>query len=155
MAASFFGGGPLPDWKDIKKWLGDDIPWEVAEKWDQAGNGDWLDRFIGNMLKDNAPGRNEERKPEPPVGADTAKYPKKVTVTVRIPPDAELRDLRLYATSDRLKVEGLPGGRSRVVRFPCRVFPRSGKATFRDGRLRVQFRRRPETEEDVELFLRP
>lgn len=155
---SFFGSGPLPDWNEIKRWLGKDIPWELAEKWEKAGDGEWLERFIQRLLKEQPAEQTAERTAEktgPIVRIDTVKNAKHVSVSVKIPPGAAMRDLRLLANSDRLKVTGLLGGRTQVIRFPCRVVPRSGRAEVKGGRIVVHFRRRPVEEDDVELFIRP
>jgi hypothetical protein len=151
--ASFFGSGPLPDWSEIRKWLGKEMPWDLVEQWEKADNGGWMEQFMQGMMKDSP---ETAAKPETKslVQIDTVKNAKKLTVTVRIPPGTDMRGLRLFATSDRLKVEGLPGHRTHSVRFPCRVYPRSGKAEQSRDHILIEFRRRPVNGEEVELFIR-
>lgn len=151
---NFFGSGPLPDWKEIKDWLGKDIPWHLVDKWEQMQNDDWLDRMIAKLTAE----RREERvRPHGalPLKFETVKQAKKLTVSFPLPKNASLNQLRLYAISDRLRIAGLPDGRMQSVRFPCLVYPRSGKASLRGQTLRVEFRRRPADQEEVELFIQP
>ncbi len=150
---SFFDNGPLPDWKEIKRWLGKDMPWKQLKEWEQGGD-EWLDKFISRLLKEGseAPARGSA---PPPVQIDAVQNDKKLTVSVRIPPGTEMRNLRLFATSDRLRVAGLPGQRSQHLRFPCRVYPKSGRAVQKGSRIVVHFQRRPDSREEVELFIRP
>ncbi|WP_276351998.1 hypothetical protein [Cohnella caldifontis] len=150
---SFFDSGPLPDWKEIKRWLGDGIPWDLAEKWDGEGDGEWLDKFMSRMAKDTPVSPDSPKETESPVMIDTEKDPKKVEITFRLPKNAEARNIRLYVNSERMRITGLPDGRTQLIRFPGQVYPGSGKATLRNGRLVVRFRRRPVREEDVELFI--
>ena len=151
---NFFGSGPLPDWKEIKDWFGKDIPWHLVDKWDRMQDDDWLDRMIKRLVSER---REERTKPEgaSPLKFDTVKQAKKLTVSFPLPRNASLHQLRLYAGSDRLRVSGLPDGRTQSIRFPCLVYPKSGKASLRDRTMSVEFRRRPADQEEVELFIRP
>jgi hypothetical protein len=149
--SSFFGSGPLPDWKEIREWIGKDLPWKLAENREKADNEDWLDRFVSSLLKEKADTDRPAAKSL--VQSETVQQNKKVTVTVRIPQGTSMRDLRLFATSDKLRISGLPSGQSHFVRLPCLVYPRTGRAVQRDDRIVVTFRRRPSNREEVELFI--
>ena len=151
---NFFGSGPLPDWREIREWLGKDIPWHLVEKWDSMQDGDWVDRLVGRLAAE----RGESHRPpadDAYLRFDTVKQANKLIVAVQLPPQTRLQILRLYAAVDRLRVAGLPGGRSQSVRLPCRVYPKSGKTALEGRRLRVEFRRRPAEQEEVELFIPP
>ncbi|WP_123040939.1 hypothetical protein [Cohnella candidum] len=151
--SSFFGSGPLPDWSEFRKWLGKEIPWKLVEQWDQAENGEWLDSFVRGMMKKEIP-ETPKAESRSLFQIDTVKNAKNLTVTMRIPPGTHMRDLRLFATSDRLRITGLSGQRSHNVRFPCRVFPRSGRAEQSGDRVTMVFKRRPSDGQEVELFIR-
>lgn len=156
---SFFDSGPLPDWKEIKRWLGKEMPWRQLKEWDQL-DAQWLDQLLTRLF------REEDSEPEAPpqnrsmegtssaVQIDAVQHEKKLTVSVRIPPNTDWRSLRLFATSDRLRVTGLPGQKTQYLRFPCRVYPRTGRAVQKGNRIVVQFGRRPDSREEVELFIR-
>jgi hypothetical protein len=151
---SFFNSGPLPSWSEIKRWLGDAIPWEMAEQWD-GGDGEWLDKFMSKWMNDAQVPPVKSRDFETSVRAKAGSDPYRLTVTFRLPKGASAQRIRLYANSERLRITGLPDGRTQLIRFPGRVFPESGRATIRGGRLRAIFRRRPAEDEEVELFIRP
>lgn len=152
---NFFGSGPLPDWKEIKDWLGKDIPWHLVDKWDQMQDEKWMDRWIDRLVADR---REQTAKPAVPatlLKIETIKHAKKMIVSFPLPKSVSMQSLRLYAVSDRLRIAGLPGGRSQSVHFPCAVYPKTGKAGLHDGKMRIEFRRRPVDQEEVELFINP
>jgi hypothetical protein len=149
--SSFFDSGPLPDWKDIQQLLGKDIPWNLASNWDRIGDSDWLNKYVNDIL---ARKKTEMRvQAEEIVKVDVTKETNYVNVTVRLPPDTDFRSLQLFATSDRVTIIGLPGDKRRVVRFPCLVNARSGKAVMKKDRLLIRFRRKPPEKSEYELFI--
>ena len=52
---SFFDSGPLPEWKDLRKWLGKDMPWDLVSKWNEEGEGDWLNQYVKEMMTKSKP----------------------------------------------------------------------------------------------------
>ncbi|GIO11844.1 hypothetical protein J19TS2_13990 [Cohnella xylanilytica] len=149
---SFFDSGPLPDFKEIQKWLGKELPWKLAEQWERANDNSWLNQYVQNILESSKrlPRREEERT----IRTETSKDEKHVLVRLALPPNASQKEIRLFATADRLKITGLPDGRNKIVRLPCLILPRSGKAAWKNGRMTVKFRRRPVDRDEVELFIR-
>jgi hypothetical protein len=160
---SFFESGPLPSWKEISQWLGKDlplkdIPWKELKEWYRA-DGEWMEQLLKRLFRDEqASGASSQDRPREiassAVQLDAVQHDKKLTVSVRLPPGTDMRSLRLFATADRLRVTGLPGQKTRFLRFPCRVYPRTGRAVQKGNRIIVQFGRRPDSREEVELFIR-
>jgi hypothetical protein len=150
--ASFFDNGPLPDWNDIKRMLGRDIPWNLVEQWEKSGNSDWLSKYIKEFLSKVKP--EEQARTKQWVRMEAVKNPKSVTVNVKLPPNTDMRRMQLFASSERLKITGLPNESSQAIRFPCLVYPRSGKAEKKGDQLLVRFRRRPPSKSEYELFIR-
>jgi hypothetical protein len=150
--SSFFDSGPLPDWKDIQQLLGKEIPWNLANNWERVGDSNWLNQYVNDMLirkKSEAQVQDHSEV----VRVDVTKETNFVNVTVRLPPDTDLRRLQLFATSDRLTLIGLPGDKKRGIRFPCQVNARSGKAVMKKDRLLIRFRRKPPEKSEYELFI--
>ncbi|MCC3373360.1 hypothetical protein [Cohnella sp. REN36] len=162
---SFFDSGPLPNWKEIQNWLGKEIPWDVVEKWDEQNDDSWLEQMVRNFVSpqgEQAPDAKQKTKkhmpiihsPSPPrVSPDLIKTARHVILTLRLPSEADLRPIRLYAAPDRVRLTGLPGGRSETVRMPCLVYAKSGRAEWKNGQLRIRFRKRRRDREEVELFI--
>jgi hypothetical protein len=150
--SSFFDSGPLPDWKDIRKWLGKDIPWELADNWDQDNDSNWLNQYIKGIMQNSKSAARVQAKNS--IQMETKQNAKAVSVTLRIPSEIELKQLQIFATSDRLKLTGLPGDKIRAFRLPCSVYPRSGKAVMKKDRaLVISFKRRPPEKSEYELFI--
>ncbi|MBB6731604.1 hypothetical protein [Cohnella zeiphila] len=148
--SSFFDSGPLPDFKEIQKWLGREIPWKLAERWEKAQNNDWLNRYVQDMMEKAGKAANDGVW----LRTDTVKDDKHVTVTLHPSKDLGEQDLRLFAATDRLRVTA-GDGRKRIVRFPCLVYPRTGKVLHKDGKLIAKFKRRRTERDEVELFIQP
>ncbi|QMV44221.1 hypothetical protein [Cohnella cholangitidis] len=150
--SSFFDSGPLPDWKDIQRWLGKDIPWKLAADWDRGGHSDWLNQYVKDILQNSKNAARTQSKSTFPM--ETKQNAKTVSVTIRLTPEVDLKQLQLFATPDRLRIVGLPGDKKRVARFPCLVYARSGKAVLdKDRALVIRFKRRPPEKSEYELFI--
>lgn len=155
--ASFFDDGPLPDWDEIKRMLARDFPWKLVEQWEKSSDTDWLSKYIKdffNKVKPAEPARIEKARTKEWIRMEAVKNAKSVSVTVRLPPNTDMRRMQLFATSERLKVTGLPNDMSQAIRFPCLVYPRSGKAEMKGKELVVRFRRKPPSTSEYELFIR-
>lgn len=150
--SSFFDSGPLPEWKDIEKWLGKDMPWEQVKKWDQEGGADWLGQYVKDMLKKPKPAARIQSLGL--IRMEAVKHARFVDVTILLAPNSDLHSLQLFATIDQLKVIGLPNNKKRTIRFPCLVYPRSGKAVMKKDEIFIRFKRRPPEKLEHELFIR-
>lgn len=157
--SSFWNGAPWPDWEAYREWLARQFPWDIGTPWEKLQDPQWLEKYMNRILRGSGFVRGKEtlrtaRKPGLAAPFTIRRHAGHLTVTIRLPANADLRRLRIYATADRLRVTGLPGHAGRLVRLPCPVYPRSGRAAIRDGRLVVRLRRRPSANEEVELFIR-
>lgn len=149
---SFFDSGPLPDWQELRRWLGKDIPWKMAENWDRAGDANWMNDYVKKLLQNAIAGANASERAT--VQAETRQGGKYVSIAIRLAPEVDVRSLQLMATSERLKIRGLPGGKKRVIRFPSLVYARSGKAIMKNERqIVLRFKRRPPEKNEYELFI--
>ncbi|RED61688.1 hypothetical protein [Cohnella lupini] len=150
--SSFFDSGPLPDWKDIQKWLGKDIPWKLVDNWDQGSDSNWLNHYVKNILEHSKP---DARAHTQGIQTETKHDAKFVHVSIKLSPEIEMSKLQLFATSDRLRLLGLPADKKRSVRLPCLVYARTGQAVMKKDRLLVvRFKRRPPEKSEYELFIR-
>lgn len=151
--SSFFDSGPLPNWKQMQEWLGRDMPWDLVEKWDKRRDNSWLNEYVKNMM---VHARKDARaKSKGLQRMDVQKDAKFVTVTMKLESEQALRGLQLFANSERLRVTGLPNDGKQSIRFPCLVYPRTGKAAMKKDRLVVRFKRRPAERNEYELFIDP
>lgn len=151
--SSFFDSGPLPDWKVVQEWLGRDLPWKLVEQWDKQGDSSWLNEYVKNMM--TRARKEASTKARGAARMEVRKDAKFVTVKMALHSNIELRRLRLFATSDRLRITGLPDDGKQSIRFPSLVYARSGKAAIRKGQLIVRFKRRPLEKTEYELFIEP
>jgi len=150
---SLFDDESFPDLKELRNWLGPDFPWKLAKQMGRRRDGSWLNQFMRDLF-DKADQAVPNGKGGTRLQTDTSKSSKYLTVSIVLPPGVRQRDLRLFASADRLKVTGLPSNRKQVISFPCLVVPESGRAEWRDERMIVKFRRRRTNRREVELFIR-
>ncbi|HEY8528466.1 MAG TPA: hypothetical protein VIL22_02150 [Paenibacillaceae bacterium] len=146
---------PWADWEKYREWLARQFPWDIGAPWEKLRDPGWLDKYVEQLLRDDGFPEREVKTAAPSANPSVAvsRQAKHVTVTIRLPARTDLRRLRLYASADYLKLTGLPDAGSRIVRLPCPVIPRSGRAVLREGRLFVRLRRRTSVPEEVELFI--
>ena len=146
---------PWADWDKYREWLAKQFPWDIGTPWERLKDPKWLDKYVEQLLKDEGFPERELKSAAPSDHPSVAvsRRDNYITVTIRLPARTDLRRLRVYAAANYLKLTGLPDVRSRIVRLPCSVFPRSGRASLRGGRLVVRLRRRPVDPEEVELFI--
>lgn len=155
---SFFDNGPMPDWRELRNMFGKEFPWAQVEKLTRNRDGSWLNDVVRGLFdregrEDRADGEARPAGAGRKLRASVSKQAKHVTVSIAVPPEA-MAGVRLFATASRLKIAGADDGRMQVVQFPCPVYPRSGRAYARNGRLKVKFRRQPPDRREVELFIR-
>ncbi|OUM97424.1 MAG: hypothetical protein BAA02_06140 [Paenibacillaceae bacterium ZCTH02-B3] len=146
---------PWADWEKYREWLARQFPWDIGAPWERLKDPKWLDRYVEQLLRDEG-FSEQELKLETQAAQSSVAVSRRndsITVAIRLPARTDLRRLRVYAAANFLKLTGLPDVRSRIVRLPCPVFPRSGRAALRGGRLIVRLRRRPVAPEEVELFI--
>lgn len=149
--SSFFDSGPLPDWKDIQKWLGKDMPWEQVKNWGQENDSDWLGQYVKEMMR--KPLGKAKVHTQEMLKMEAVKDTKYVNVTINFAPGTELGTLQLFAAPDYLRVSGLSNQKKRILRFPCLVYPRTGKAVMKKDQISIRFRRRRSEKLEYELFI--
>lgn len=66
-----------------------------------------------------------------------------VHVKIQLPDGYDRDQLRLFVREDRLRVEGLPSGKSETIKLPKLVKPRACKTLVKAGMLQVKLQKRP------------
>ncbi|MDI4645331.1 hypothetical protein [Cohnella hashimotonis] len=155
---SFFDEGPLPNWDEIRKLIGKDLPWDLIKQWENKDDS-WLDDYIRKL----GFGKHEDKtvaaagiRPDAVTATpqmEARKEPKRVIATIKPPPGTDRRAVRLHATADRLRVSGLPGDATASLKLPCLVLPKTGSVVWKNGKWVVVFRRKPARQGEVELFI--
>src|SRR5689334_19131277 len=105
------------------------MPWDLVSKWNEEGEGDWLNQYVKEMMTKSKPAATVQT--QQLLRIETVKDAKNVDVNIRLATGTDIQQLQLFATSERLKVTGLPNGKKRIIRFPCLVYPRSGKVELK------------------------
>ncbi|MFD2332312.1 hypothetical protein ACFSR7_23905 [Cohnella sp. GCM10020058] len=156
---SFFDEGPLPDWSEIRRLIGKDLPWDLIKQWEHKDDS-WLDDYIRKLgfgKSGEKTAADAAERPEAVVTAtpqmEARKEPKRVVATVKPPPGTDRSAVRLHATADRLRVSGLPGDASASLKLPCLVVPKTGRVVWKNGKWIVVFRRKRPRQGEVELFI--
>lgn len=76
-----------------------------------------------------------------------------VFVRLKLPENANPRAIQVYIAANSVKLDGLPGGRSQIIRLPVPVLPKSGKATYKNGVLQIQMRKSGDNEKYHETYV--
>ncbi|WP_127586091.1 Hsp20/alpha crystallin family protein [Paenibacillus koleovorans] len=115
----------------------------------------WVDKFVTQMLKQAIPGSMAQTVKPAAKTLETEVFETHRSVIVRImlPSGINPRQLQLYVSSQKLRIEG-PEQLVQNVKLPVPVQPHLNKAEFRDGILQVQLRKQIKNERFEEIPIR-
>lgn len=155
-----------PDWERFEKLMGTRFPFMpqgIKSRMDAGG--DWIGSYVEEVLKQSFggaahPEESGERdstvsSADAPVRASELDYEYEVFEThssviarVNIPGGVHIRNVRLYASDDQLKLEQDPARQQLYIRLPHAVDHGAAKAVFKDRVLEIRL---PKVDE-AELF---
>ncbi len=125
-------------WDDLEQWMeGQQLP----RGFELLREPDWVERYVRKMLTKALPEAAGVM-----IGSHTASISETrhfVIVKIKLPSDFEREQLRLFVREDRLRLEGLPSGKSEIIKLPKLVKPRISKTLLKDGVLQVKLQKRP------------
>jgi len=124
-------------WDELEKWMeGQRLPkgFEVLRE------PDWVEKFVRKMMTKALP---EAAGAITAAHASFSETEQFLLVKYKLPDNTERDQLRLFVREDRLRIEGLPGGKPDIVKLPKLVKPRICKAVVQANTLKVKLRKRP------------
>ncbi|MFD7523596.1 Hsp20/alpha crystallin family protein [Paenibacillus chitinolyticus] len=150
---------------DMNKWL----KWEHVEKFlDQPQkyieNIKWIEGFVRDVFDRTLPpphmnadiqqtqtqprsqqkGKQQtsSQQPRETVNGDTFETHTDVFVRLKIPKSEDPRSLQVMVKTSHVKILGLTDEPRKLIKLPSPVLPKTAKATYKEGVLQIQVRRR-------------
>ncbi|MFD1955886.1 Hsp20/alpha crystallin family protein [Paenibacillus thailandensis] len=125
-------------WDELERWMeGQKLPkgFEVLRE------PDWVEQFVRKLMTKALPDAAGVM-PGPPPSVSTFETHHFVIVKFKLPPGTRQQDLQLLVKSDKVKIQGLPEGKTETVKLPAPVLPRKCRALAKDGILQIKLRKR-------------
>ncbi len=102
---------------------------------------DWVEQYVRKMMTKALPEAAGVM-----IGGGSATFSETrsfLHVKINLPTGFEKEQLRLFVREDRLRLDGLPGGKPEIIKLPKLVKPRVCKTLIKDGVLQVKLQKRP------------
>lgn len=125
-------------WDDLERWMETQ---QLPKGFELLREPDWIEQYVRKMLTKALPEAADVR-----IGGESATFSETghyVLVKIKLPDDFDKEQLRLFVREDRLRVDGLPNGKSETIKLPNLVKPRVCKTLLKGGVLQVKLQKRP------------
>ncbi len=136
-------------WEELERWMeGQRLPrgFEVMRE------PDWVEQYVRKMMTKALPEAAGAM-----VGGGLASFSETrsfIQVKIRLPEGCGLERLQLFVREDRLRLEGLPGGKTETIKLPKLVRPKWCQALHKGGTLLVKLKKRPLSKTVYEAVIR-
>lgn len=125
------------DWEQLEQWMEKQ---QLPKGFDVFRQSDWIDNFVRGLMNKAIPAASSALQP---TNANVLETKRHVIVTYPLGESANTGELQLTAKEDRVKLSGLPGGKSETIRLPKLVLPRTCEADYDGVVLKIKLRKRP------------
>ncbi|WP_425271760.1 Hsp20/alpha crystallin family protein [Paenibacillus protaetiae] len=129
------------NWDDLEQWMeGQKMP----KGFDVLREPDWVEQFVRKLMTKALPDvANVMPGPSGSPDAKAFETHHFVIVKYTLPPGTERDQLQVLVKADKVKIKGLPEGKTEVIKLPKPVFPKQCRALVRGGVLQVKLKKRP------------
>lgn len=125
-------------WDDMEKWMERQ---QLPKGFELLREPDWVEQYVRKMMTKALPEAAGVM-----IGGGSATFSETrhfIHVKINLPKGFEKEQLRLFVREDRLRLEGLPGGKIETIKLPKLVKPRVSKTLVKDNVLQVKLQKRP------------
>ncbi|NOV02906.1 hypothetical protein [Paenibacillus planticolens] len=150
---SGFNRHPWLKWEQIEKFLGQKLPFgEKGQTF--LDNMTWVEGYVQDMLKKAMPVMDANVSSHDSFGAEVFETHEHVIIKVKVAKDEDPRALRVFVKSNQLKLSGFLNGKSRIVKMPTLVLPRTARVSYKQRQLQIKVRKRGLKENYIESYIR-
>ncbi|WP_235548690.1 Hsp20/alpha crystallin family protein [Paenibacillus sp. Soil522] len=136
-------------WDDMERWLERQ---QFPKGFELLREPDWVEQYVRKMMTRALPEAAGAI-----IGGGSATFSETrhfVHVKIKLPEGFEKEQLRLFVREDRLRLDGLPNGKSETIKLPKLVKPRVCKTLLKDNVLQVKLQKRPTNRNYHEAIVR-
>ncbi|CAM4525176.1 HSP20 family molecular chaperone IbpA [Paenibacillus endophyticus] len=136
-------------WDDMERWMERQ---QLPKGFELLREPDWVEQYVRKMMTKALPEAAGVM-----IGGGSASFSETrhfVHVKINLPDGFDKEQLRLFVREDRLRLEGLPGGKIETIKLPKLVKPRLCKTQLQDAVLKVKLQKRPTNRSFHEAIVR-
>jgi HSP20 family molecular chaperone IbpA len=125
-------------WDDMERWMERQ---QLPKGFELLREPDWVEQYVRKMMTKSLPEAAGAL-----IGGGSATFSETrhfVHVKINLPNGYDKELLRLFVREDRLRLDGLPGGKSETIKLPKLVKPRLCKTLVKNDVLHVKLQKRP------------
>ncbi|WP_255314626.1 Hsp20/alpha crystallin family protein [Bacillus sp. FJAT-26390] len=136
-------------WDDMERWMERQ---QLPKGFELLRDPDWVEQYVRKMMTKSLPEAAGAL-----IGGGSATFSETrhfVHVKINLPNGYDKELLRLFVREDRLRLDGLPGGKSETIKLPKLVKPRVCKTLVKNDVLHVKLQKRPTNRNYHEAIVR-
>ncbi|GFZ80799.1 hypothetical protein GCM10008018_27860 [Paenibacillus marchantiophytorum] len=150
---SGFNRHPWLKWEQVEKFLGQKLPFgEKGQTF--LDNMTWVEGYVQDMLKKAMPGEEASLSSHHPAGTEIFETHEHVIIKVKIAKEEDPRALQVFVKSNQIKLTGFLSDKSRILKLPTLVLPRTARVSYKQRLLQIKVRKRGLKESYVEAYIR-
>ncbi|MEF3307626.1 Hsp20/alpha crystallin family protein [Paenibacillus sp. GYB004] len=127
------------DWKSFEQFFGARLPQIPA---DRLKDTNWIESYVQDAIKQAFPQNSELNLSSKRYSAEVFETHNSVIVKISIPDQTQAKNARVKVGANVVKLEGLPGKGSQLIKLGSAVIESSCKAVYKDGVLQLHLRKR-------------
>ncbi|MEW9701019.1 hypothetical protein [Paenibacillus sp. SI8] len=151
---SGFNRHPWLKWEQIEKFLGQKLPFgEKGQTF--LDNMTWVEGYVQDMLKKAMPsGTDASISNHAGAGSEIFETHEHVILKVKLATEEDPRAMQVFIKSNQIKLTGYISGKSKIVKLPSIVLPRTARVRYKQRTLEVKIRKRGLKEQYHEAYIR-
>lgn len=124
-------------WTELEKWVESQKLPEDFAKLREPG---WIEQFVRNMMEHTLPETTKAFRNE--VDVAIAEQDNYIILSFNLPEGSDLRKLKFYVREDRVKISGLPDGKSKEVKLPDLVRTKQVLSSKKGDIIKIRLQKR-------------
>ncbi len=137
------------DWKKMESIFGKQFPFSTLSG-NKSFDLSWVEDYVKSVMKQAMPQNDQPDELE----SEVFETHRDVIAKIAVPEHISPGDLRIFAASNQIRLEGLPGGAKQFIPLPAHVNPGVSRALMKQGVLQIQMRKQNKEEQYKEIFIR-
>ncbi|MDF2963721.1 MAG: hypothetical protein K0S39_5456 [Paenibacillus sp.] len=138
------------DWRSFEKSFGGSFPKEAKLTND---NSTWVEQYVRHILRQSIPALDQTEW-ETPYNTEITETHHTIILKISIPDRTEAKNIRIFAASTQVKLEGNGKEHFQLIRLPHPVVPANCKAVYKDGIMQLHIRKQDKDEPFYEIDVR-
>lgn len=133
------------NWKSFEKFFGGKFPLQM----ENYNNRDWVENYVQDILSNIPVGLKKNKL----MNHEIFQTHNFVFTKIKVPDNINIGDLYISASSNQIKIEGLPDNQHYVIKLPTMVKARESRAKFENGHLQIKIRKMKDDQKFHDVYV--